>query len=283
MSKSLGNVVTPLPIIEQFGADTVRYWAGSARLGVDTAFDENVLRVGKRLGTKLWNASKFVLTQTGPAGADLGGARPRLRRRARRRWSQRATDDFERYEHADVLKAVESFFWTRFTDTTLELVKTRARGDEAAGRASALATLRLGLDVLLRLFAPFLPYVTEEIWSWAFAGEQEQPSIHRAPWPGPADFAGVPAPADAGSLDVAIAGLAAINKAKADAEVSMGREVESLALAAAPATLERFARVAADVWAAARVQRFVLTPDPSLEAGVFQVREARFAPRAEAG
>jgi valyl-tRNA synthetase len=282
MSKSLGNVVTPLPIIEQFGADTLRYWAGSARLGVDTAFDENVLRVGKRLATKLWNASKFVLGQTGPAGP-ISTELDRAFVAELAALVQRATDDFERYEHADVLKAVESFFWTRFTDTTLELVKTRARGDDAAGRASALATLRLGLDVLLRLFAPFLPYVTEEIWSWAFASENAQPSIHRAPWPGPADFAAVQAPADAGSLDVAIAGLAAINKAKADAEVSMGREVESLALAAAPATLERLARVAGDVWAAARVQRHTLAPDAALEAGVFQVREARFAPRAEAG
>ena len=281
MSKSLGNVVTPLPLIEQFGADTVRYWAGNARLGVDTAFDENVLRVGKRLATKLWNASKFVLTQTGPAGA-IGAELDRAFAAELAALVARATSDFEHYEHADVLKAVESFFWGRFTDTTLELVKTRARGDDAAGRASALATLRLGLDVLLRLFAPFLPYVTEEIWSWAFAAEKGQPSIHRAPWPGPADFAGVAAPADPASLDAAIAALAAINKAKADAEVSMGREVESLVLAAAPASLDQLARVAGDVWAAARVQRQTLVPDAALAAGVFEVREPRFAPRVEA-
>jgi valyl-tRNA synthetase len=282
MAKSVGNVVTPLPLIEQYGADTLRYWAGSARLGVDTAFDENVLRVGKRLATKLWNASKFVLTQTGTAGA-VTQELDRAFVAELAALVARATDDFERYEHADVLKAVESFFWTRFTDTTLELVKARARGEDVAGRASALATLRLGLDVLLRLFAPFLPYVTEEIWSWAFAAEKGQPSIHRAPWPGPPDFEQVPAPADAGSLDVAIACLAAINKAKADAEVSMGREVEALTLAAAPATQERLARVAGDVWAAARVLHATQLADAKLEAGVFQVREARFAPRPEAG
>jgi valyl-tRNA synthetase len=282
MAKSIGNVVTPLPVVEQYGADTVRYWAGNARLGVDTAFDENVLRVGKRLTTKLWNASKFVLTQSGPAGA-ISSELDRAFAAELAALAARATQDFERYEHADVLKAVESFFWTRFTDTTLELVKARARGEDAAGRASAVATLRLGLDVLLRLFAPFLPYVTEEIWSWAFAVEKGQPSIHRAAWPGPADFAQLRAPADAGSLDVAIACLAAINKAKADAEVSMGREVEALTLAAAPATQERLARVAGDVWAAARVGHATQLSDSSLEAGVFQVREARFAPRPEAG
>jgi valyl-tRNA synthetase len=152
----------------------VRYWAGSARLGVDTAFDENVLRVGKRLTTKLWNAGKFVLTQSGPAGA-ISTELDRAFAAELAALAARATQDFERYEHADVLKAVESFFWTRFTDTTLELVKARARGEDAAGRASALATQRLGLDVLLRLFAPFLPYVTEEIWS-GLAGER--PALH---------------------------------------------------------------------------------------------------------
>ncbi len=278
MSKSLGNVVTPLPLIEQFGADTLRYWAGSARLGVDTAFDENVLRVGKRLGTKLWNASKFVLSQEGPPGA-VTSELDRAFVAELRTLVERATTDFEQYEHADVLKAVEAFFWTRFTDTTIELVKARSRGEDAAGRASAVAALRLGLDVLLRLFAPFLPYVTEEIWSWAFATEKGQPSIHRAPWPGPADFAGVAPPEHAGSLGVAIQGLAALNKAKADGAVSMGREVEFLRLAAAPATLDELARVAGDVFSAARVAHHEFVADPALEPGAFAVREARFAPR----
>jgi valyl-tRNA synthetase len=145
-----------------------------------------------------------------------------------------------------------------------------------------VATLRLGLDVLLRLFAPFLPYVTEEIWSWAFAAERGQPSIHRAPWPGPDDFAGVAEPADSDSLAVAIACLAAINKAKADAEVSMGRELSFLRLAAAPAALEQLARVAGDVLDAARVARHELEADPALEPGAFAVREARFAPKPDA-
>jgi valyl-tRNA synthetase len=282
MSKSVGNVVTPLPLIEQFGADTLRYWAGSARLGVDTAFDENVLRVGKRLGTKLWNASKFVLTQTGPEGPIVQEL-DRAFAAELAALVERAGADFERYEHADVLRAVESFFWNRFTDTTLELVKARARGEDAAARASALATLRLGLDVLLRLFAPFLPYVTEEIWSWAFAAQKAAPSIHRAAWPSAADFARLAAPDDPGSLEVAIRCLTTINKAKADAEVSMGREVEALTLAAGAATLERLAHVAGDVWAATRVGRPQLVADAALEDGAFVVREARFAPRPEAG
>ena len=281
MSKSLGNVVTPMPVFERVGVDAFRYWAGSARLGVDTAFDENVLRVGKRLVTKLLNASKFVLAQSSERGA-ITHELDRAFVAELAALVERATADFERFEHTRVLEASESFFWTRFTDTTLELVKARARGEDAAGRASAVATLRLGLDVLLRLFAPFLPYITEEIWSWAFAEESGRPSIHRAPWPSAADFAGVAAPADPASLGAAIACLAAINKAKADGEVSMGREVEELRLAAQPAALARLARVAGDVLAAARVAHFAPETDAALEPDAFEVREVRFAPRADA-
>jgi valyl-tRNA synthetase len=280
MSKSLGNVVTPMPVFERVGVDAFRYWAGSARLGVDTAFDENVLRVGKRLVTKLLNASKFVLSQSSERGA-ITHELDRAFVAELAALVERATADFERFEHTRVLEASESFFWTRFTDTTLELVKARARGEDAVARASAVATLRLGLDVLLRLFAPFLPYITEEIWSWAFAEESGRPSIHRTPWPSAADFAGVAAPADPASLGAAIACLAAINKAKADGEVSMGREVEALRLAAQPAALARLARVAGDVLAAARVAHFAPETDAALEPDAFEVREVRFAARAD--
>ena len=139
----------------------------------------------------------------------------------------------------------------------------------------------LGLSVLLRLFAPFLPYVTEEVWSWAFAEETGRPSIHRAPWPSAAELEAVPAPADAGSLGLAIAALAAVNKAKADAEVSMGREVAALGLAAAPATLARAAPVLADVLAAARCASHRLEPASDVEEGAFRVLALELAPRDE--
>jgi valyl-tRNA synthetase len=279
MSKSKGNVVTPLPLIDQYTADGVRYWAGSARLGVDTAIDEQVFKVGKRLVTKIFNAGKFVLSQTaavGPVATELDrafvGELGRL--------VTSATVSFDRFDHARALMDVETFFWSRFTDTYLELTKLRARSeDDPAGRSSAVASLRLGLSVLLRLLAPFLPYITEEVWSWAFAGETGQRSIHGAPWPAAEELAGVTAPARDGSLETAVACLAAINKAKADAEVSMGREVESLVLRASPETLAALAPVLADVLAAARCREHRLEP-ASLEAGVFEVAEARIAERA---
>jgi valyl-tRNA synthetase len=266
MSKSKGNVVTPIPLIERFTADGVRYWAGNARLGVDTAMDDKVYKVGKRLVTKIFNASKFVLSQQAevrPVTAELDRAFVSELRRL-------------------VLMATESFFWSRFTDTYVELAKARARDEsDPEAQGSAVAALRMGLDTLLRLFAPFLPYITEEVWSWVFAEEAEQKSIHRAPWPTAEDFADVTAPDDETSLETAVAALAAINKAKADAEVSLGRDVESLELAATPETLVRLAPVARDVLAAARCAEHGFTPQQDLEPGVFRVEQVRFAPRVE--
>jgi len=280
MSKSAGNVVTPMPWLEKYGADACRYWAGSARLGTDTAFDEKVMKVGKRLVTKLFNAGKFVLSQEAevqPLSAELDRAFAAELQGA----VERATAAFEGFEFAHALQQTETFFWTRFTDTFLELAKTRAR-DEGAGpeaQGSAVAALRLGLSVLLRLFAPALPYITEEVWSWVFAAETGHSSIHRAPWPGPEDFAGVPPPDDTGSLERAIAAWTAINRAKAEASVASGREVEHLVLQAEPATLQATGPVLADVLAAARVHAHELAPAPELEEGAFRVAEARFVER----
>ena len=281
MSKSKGNVVTPLPLIDQYTADGVRYWAASARLGVDTALDEKVFKVGKRLVTKLFNAGKFALSQEaeiGPVSEELDRAfLAKLRDLV-----ARSTAHFERFEHAPVLAEVESFFWSHFTDAFLELVKLRARAEgegEAEGRASAVAALRLGLDVQVRLLAPFLPFITEEVWSWAFAEEKGQPSIHAAPWPADADFAGVAEPADAASFDLAVAAWTAINKAKSEASVSMGREVERLTLVANAKAAERLAPVLADVLAASRCHEHSLAVDDSLEDGAFAVRDAVFVER----
>jgi valyl-tRNA synthetase len=150
-----------------------------------------------------------------------------------------------------------------------------------------VAALRLGLSVILRLFAPTLPYITEEIWSWAFAEEASPDaegaarSIHAAAWPGAADFGGIEGPTHPESFDTATAALAAINKAKADAEVSMGRDVESLTLAASAETLAIFEGVAEDVMAAARVRSPAWISKDGVDPGVFEVETIAFAPRPE--
>ncbi|MCP4904631.1 MAG: valine--tRNA ligase [bacterium] len=291
MSKSKGNVTTPLPLIEKYSADAARYWAASARPGADTAFDENIWKIGKRLVTKLFNAAKFVLSQTGetkPITQELDRAFVAKLRKLTRD----STKNFDAYQYAHALQEIESFFWTHFTDTYLELAKVRARGfadgatgAEAAASGSALASLRLGLSVLLRLFAPTLPYITEEIWSWAFADEafsgvdEATRSIHAAAWPAEGDFDGIEAPAHGESFEIAVAALAAINKAKADAEVSMGRDVESISLAATPATLGILEIVASDVFSAARIVSHEFVPRESLEAHAFEIESVVFGPK----
>ena len=293
MSKSKGNAMTPLPLIEKYTADAARYWAASARLGADTAFDENVWKIGKRLVTKLFNAAKFVLSQTGEE-APITSELDRAFIAKLRTLVEESTMNFESFQYAHALQQTESFFWTHFTDTYLELVKARARAfadgatrDEAEASGSAVASLRLGLSVLVRLFAPVLPYITEEVWSWSFAkeiplGATETPgSVHRAAWPNASDFEGVAAPDHAASFDTAVATLAAINKAKADAEVSMGRGVAMLRLAVSPETLVVLENVASDVLSAARVSEHEFVTKPSLEDGQCEILAIEFAKREE--
>ena len=141
--------------------------------------------------------------------------------------------------------------------------------------------MRLGLNVLLRLFAPTLPYITEEVWSWAFAEETGQPTIHKAPWPGEEDFAAIPAPANPASFELAIAAFAAIHKCKADNEVSMGREIETFELSANAATLDGVKPVLDDVLAATRCREHSLRERGDLEDGVFEAGGASFAPKPE--
>jgi valyl-tRNA synthetase len=271
MSKSLGNVVVPTDLLEKFGADAVRYWAASARLGSDTAVDEKVFKVGKRLQTKIFNAAKFALAQSADAHP-IANELDRAFLAQLARLVERAGAGFERWNFAQALAETESFFWGQFTDTYLELVKLRARDEaDAAGRGSAVATLRHALHVLLRLFAPVLPYVTEEVWSWVFAQESGPESIHRAPWPGAADFAALAAPDDPESFTVAAECWRAINKMRADAEVSVGREIEHLRIRANAKTLEKLRPGLPDVLLAARCRAHELAPAPELADGSFEV------------
>ncbi|AYG05133.1 valine--tRNA ligase [Gryllotalpicola protaetiae] len=226
MSKSKGNVVTPAAILDQHGSDATRYWAASSRLGADAAFDVNnptQIKIGRRLAIKVLNAAKFVLGFEATPGAEITAEVDRSMLRGLAKVVADATAAFDSYDHARALETSESFFWT-FCDDYLELVKERAHGaGDAAGQASAVAALRLALSVLIRLFAPVIPFATEETWSWFNEG-----SVHTATWPTTAELA--VAGEGPSVLAAASAALVGIRRAKTDAKVSQKTPIVSITL-----------------------------------------------------
>ena len=140
MSKSKGNVTTPMDVLVEHGSDAVRYWAASGRLGVDTAFDTGQMKIGRRLAIKLLNASKFVLGDMLAIDAsslddDVTEPLDLSMLAALRRVVEQATSAFDQYEHQRALEVTETFFWT-FCDDYVELVKERAYGGQRRGRCS---------------------------------------------------------------------------------------------------------------------------------------------------
>ena len=241
MSKSKGNVVTPMGLLEEHGADAVRYWAASGRPGTDTAFDVGQMKIGRRLAIKVLNASRFALgmgASEDPAAVTHPLDRAMLASLAA--VVTAATEAFEDYDYARALDLAERFFWS-FTDDYVELVKDRAYGGQGeAGQRSAQSALATAISVQLRLFAPFLPFVTEEVWSWWQEG-----SVHRAPWPAADAVLAVAQDGDAGLTDDIAAVLTLVRKAKSEAKASMKAPVAT-AVVRLPAA-ERLRAVAGDL------------------------------------
>jgi valyl-tRNA synthetase len=268
MSKSVGNVVTPMDSLRRYGSDAVRYWAAGGRLGADVTFDPAQLRVGRRLAIKILNASRFVLglaTPDADRGDHGGGGRQAITEPLDIAMLERlagvigqCTRALDDYDHTGALAAAEEFFWF-FCDDYLELVKGRAYGERGEGPgASARAALRLALAVMLRLFAPFLPFVTEEVWSWWQDG-----SVHTAAWPDPEEMTSAASPSGdrlgtpslaAASLAAASGAIAAIRGAKSGAQVSMRAPVRTLVVTAPREHLDAVLAVLPDVQAAGRVE-----------------------------
>jgi len=254
MSKSKGNVVTPMSLLEEHGSDGVRYWAANGRPGTDTAFDPGQMKVGRRLAMKLLNASRFALAQAEPRGpVTVPVDRAMLTSLAR--LVEDATAQFEDCQYATVLERTERWFWS-FCDDYLELVKSRrygAQGPELA--SSANSALLASLSVMLRLFAPFLPFVTEEVWSW-----WQQGSVHRAKWPEPSELLSLIGGADDGAalaLERAALVLGEVRKTKSEAKRKLSTPVSRLVVRDSAAHLAALRTAEADLRSSGFVDELV--------------------------
>lgn len=275
MSKSKGNVVVPTDALEQFGSDAVRYWAASAKLGADTAYEIAQMKIGRRLAIKLLNASKFVLnlgaTEADIVSDDASSVTNPLDRSLLASLDevvQQATASFEKYDYARALQLTESFFWS-FTDDYVELIKDRAYGSAGeAEKASVLAALATTLDRLLRLFAPVLPFATEEVWSWWRHG-----SVHRSAWPASGALTAAALDADPGMLATVGAALGGLRKAKSEAKVKQRTEVLSAVVSGSVAQVRQLEAALADLSAAGNAAGIKLR----VEDGDLRVSEVRLA------
>ncbi|MFZ4124591.1 MAG: valine--tRNA ligase [Rickettsiales bacterium] len=279
MSKSKGNVVTPVALIEEKGTDAVRYWAATSRLGQDTAFSPDLLKIGKKLVGKLWNATAFAAIHLNKmTDAPKTAATDEAITEVFDKWIlarlgttvRTATEAFTRYEYAVALEATNSFFWEDFCDNYLELIKKRVYNEEgsftAAQQQSAIRALYYCLNTILKLYAPFVPHVTEELYSNIFAGSG---SIHACnTWPSVSNFKQHD---DSDAINIAVEGLGIINeirRKKSDAKVSIKFPVKLLNISFSKAHAEHQApceSMLADIKGAGNVEEIAVNYNMSTE------------------
>ena len=258
MSKSKGNVVTPIDLLEEYGSDAVRYWAAMGRPGTDTAFDTGQMKIGKRLAIKLLNASKFSLSLNATLNnADVTQAVDHALLNKLAQVVETATTSFDKYDYTRALEVAETFFWA-FTDDYVELVKERTYGNQGEAAAnSARAALGITTHTLLKLFAPFIPFVTEEVWSWWQEG-----SIHLQSWPKSSEII-TNKSIGIDPLNNVTWILSEVRKVKTENKQSMKAEVKTLEIWAKAEVIEQVKDAQKDLIAAGNIKDLKLTVSDS--------------------
>ena len=249
MSKSKGNVVTPIDLLEEYGSDAVRYWAAMGRPGTDTAFDTGQMKIGKRLAIKLLNASKFSLSLNATLNnADVTQNVDHALLNKLAQVVETATTSFDKYDYTRALEVAETFFWA-FTDDYVELVKERTYGNQGEAAAnSARAALGITTHTLLKLFAPFIPFVTEEVWSWWQEG-----SIHLQSWPKSSEII-TDKSVGIDPLNNVTWILSEVRKVKTENKQSMKAEVKTLEIWAKAEVIEQVKDAQKDLVAAGNIK-----------------------------
>ncbi|MFC1801193.1 valine--tRNA ligase [Nanoarchaeota archaeon] len=234
MSKSKGNVIDPQGVLEKYGADALRFWAAASKLGDDLDYQEKDLVTAQRFVTKIWNASKFVFMHL----EDFKGKKPK-NLKVMDKWLlsklsqviKSSTASFEKYEYSKTRAEVEQFFWHSFCDNYLEIVKDRLYNPDKRGveaRESAQYGLYHALLNILKLIAPIMPYITEEIYHIYFAEKEKEKSIHISSWP-QVDKKEVDVKAEEAG-DLAVEVISAVRKFKASKNLSLKAEISELIL-----------------------------------------------------
>ena len=261
----------PLEVIAQESADALRYWATAGRTGADTAFSKDIIANGRRLVTKLWNASRFAesrldgfdhatIADDGMIAALLPTDRWLLSQLART--IAFVTKELDGYEYATARAEIERFFWSDLCDNYLELAKARLYGEPGPARSAAQWTLYQTLLTVLKLLAPHLPYITEEIYQGLFRQWESATSIHLSSWPAEQPLWMDTPSEEAGKalLDI----LRQVRRYKAEYGLSVGAELASLCIHIAPEQRATIEQMLVDIKSATRATTIIIENGESL-------------------
>lgn len=292
ISKSAGNAtIAPMDLLNKHFSDGVRYWTGSSRLGSDTIFEEPQMAVGRKLVMKLFNAGKLCFSNGPIANDGSESSGPILDRITNeldlvllaqlKRLATDANAQFAEMNFGKVTRDVEIWFFSRFTDNYLEMIKSRIRDDsDPAARDSAIITLRFAMGIILRLLAPILPHITEEVWSWALSKSTGFPSIHKAPYPTTEDFASIARLSSLSEqentllserMDTVVACADLLRKRKTEAGLKFSNEIECLNIKANAKTLREMEGLWKDVLFSVKARRAIYETDETLADKSFAV------------
>jgi len=236
MSKSKGNIVDPKKVIEKFSADAMRFWAAGSKLGEDMPYQEKDLVTGTKFTTKLWNASKFVIMNL--EGYKYEKVTPdklmpvdKWLLSKLNRIIDSTTKSFKKYEYSKTKMETEKFFWQTFCDNYLELVKDRIYNEDKYPKEAVLSakyTLYTAQLTILKLMAPIMPHITEEIFHLYFAKHEKSRSIHNTAWP---TYDSELVDSEAEKLgDFVVNAITIARRAKTEKQVSLKSPVKKLVL-----------------------------------------------------
>jgi len=258
MSKSLGNAIDPVEMVEKYSADMLRYWAAAGSLGDDLPFQEKEFISGKKFLTKVFNASRFVAMKTeGITPEDFGEIKDKLRKVDKwilsrfSRVKKEATESFDVYEYSKSLSAVRNFFWLEFADFYIEMVKHRVYDEKnsESGRVAKVVLVKI-ITEILKLLAPFVPHLAEEIFQSNFKGIAKEKSIHLEKWPSLDEGLVNEEAEKSGAIAKEV--IAAIRKHKSYNNLAMNAELTSVKVKLKDVKL--FEKIAEDIKATMKVK-----------------------------